>query len=563
MKSKMTKIALVSLALCLSVSQAASDTPDRDLIAPRLGAATNFGQSWFPQYISGAERLPLGLYRDEMFWSGIEDANGRFVFDNPRTRYPDVIEDLGKDLMFIVNNGHPSYDDGYSPISSQGVAAFANYAQRLVLEYPAITTLEIGNEMNSETFATGPGWSEDLPTRAASYARLAKATAAAVRAAKPEVRILGGAAHSIPLAWFREVFSRNLDGVFDALVIHPYTVPPEQLARQVDLLHNLVPETRDLPLSVTEFGEDEETAAPAYLMKFYCQMALSGVETAVWYPLNPRGDGLTALLDEDGDVTATGEAFRTASAWFEGRRVTEYRPDPFTYGCLFGNDTLLIWGEPRSVAIADFVMPHDISGRRIEQPLALSMTEPLILRSIGRNLDTERDLILGPQGLIADSFHQFAYPEQTGDPFLRLIRQGSLETPFKTEEGQQRGGVPWTPYLGSDLDDVIRATATWVLPSRPARGPLEIVYRYTSADQHSAYAAIWIAPSNETKDGVRLSVTLNGRRLSQETVMTPRWVVVQNLALNPGDIVDFVLDPNQTDEGDFSHFRVQLRKVNG
>lgn len=544
-------------ALLLAAPAHAGEGP----VGPRLGAATNFGQSWFPQYISGAERLPLALYRDEMFWSGIERPDGSFVFDNERTRYPHVIEALERDLMFIVNNGHPAYDNGDTPVSDAAVAAFANYAATLVETYPAITTLEIGNEMNSETFANGPGWSADLATRAASYARLARATAEAVRATRPEVRILGGAAHSIPIAWFREIYSHDLDGLFDAVVIHPYTVPPEQLARQIALLRSEVPALRDMPLSVTEFGEDDAQAAPAYLMKFYCQMALSGVESAVWYPLNPRGDGLSALLNEDGSVTSTGEAFRTAVGWFEGRDVLPYRPDPFTYGCQFGSDTLLMWGEPRDVAIADYVDAYDIFGARMDRAgLRLSMETPLILRAIGRRFEPARAVRLGRQALIADSYHQFAFPGQAGDVFERLVRQNGRELALIAEEGQQRGGVPWTPYLGSDLGGLVRATASWALPSRPASGAIEIVYRYRADRPRVTDAAIWIAPSADTQDGVTVSVEVNGRRVARETVLTPRWLVVPGLDLRAGDAVDFVLGPNNSDAGDFSHFRVQLRK---
>lgn len=549
-------------ALALAPISAAADLEQDALIAPRLGAATNFGQSWFPQYLSGGERLGLDFYRDEMFWKGIEQADGRFVFDNPRTRYPHRIEALDRDLMFIVNNGHPSYDDGWSPSSDEAVQAFANYAVRLVSAYPAITTLEVGNEMNSETFATGPGWSAPLPVRAASYAKLARATVDAVRAVRPDIRILGGAAHSIPIAWFREIFKHGLDDAFDALVIHPYTVPPEQLARQIALLRQMVPQTRDLPLAVTEFGEDDAEAAPDYLIKFYCQMAVSNVESAIWYPLNPRGDEMTALLNKVGTPTPTGEAFRTAAAWFEGRVVQEVRPDPFTYGCLFGSDTLVLWGAPRQVVLSDDVYAYAANGARIEgSRFTLSADVPMILRSERVPVRLAQDSVwLGPHGLIADSYHQFGFPGYGSDPFERLVVQAGREAPLLTRPGQETDGVPWVPYLSSDIDWLARASASWAVPSTQA-GPIDILYRYRADAPARVDAAIWVSPSARSEDGVTVTLRLNGQALAKERVRTAKWVTVPNLSLRRGDLVDVALGPNENDAGDYAQFRVQLREA--
>jgi hypothetical protein len=80
----------------------------------------------------------------------------------------------------------------------------------------------------------------------------------------------------------------------DAMVIHPYDVRPEQLVRQIALLRREVPTAAEMPVAVTEFGLADAQAAPAYLMKSYCQQAVAGVNLAVCYPLFPAGDGLAA-----------------------------------------------------------------------------------------------------------------------------------------------------------------------------------------------------------------------------------------------------------------------------
>lgn len=203
------------------------------VMAPVLGAATNYGQSWFPETFEASRSLPVGDYRDEIFWKLIDKADGRFSYDLGRTQYPEHLAQHGLGFSIMINNGHPDYDDGKTPHNAEAVDAYARFAANVVTKYPSVHSIEVGNEMNSKTFATGPGWDGNLQSRAESYAALLKATSRKVRQANPSVKILGGAAHSIPLAWFQVLFDLGAADDMDAIVIHPYTVPAEQIRRQI------------------------------------------------------------------------------------------------------------------------------------------------------------------------------------------------------------------------------------------------------------------------------------------------------------------------------------------
>lgn len=144
------------------------------------------------------------------------------------------------------------------------------------------------------------------------------------------------------------LFALGAGRYMDALAFHPYTTPPEQLARQIAVLRR-VPGLSGMPLEATEFGDPNPATAPGTFLRYYCQMALSGVSRAVWYPLNPRGDGLTPLIGADLMPTPVGRAFATAQRLMEHRPATDAAPDPFTYGCRFGASTWLLWGAPRAV----------------------------------------------------------------------------------------------------------------------------------------------------------------------------------------------------------------------
>ncbi len=533
---------------------------DAVLKGPRLGAATDLGQTWNQAVLTGAAALHLGVLRDEVFWEGVETDRGRFVFDTPRTTYPDLLPELGAALMFLVNNPHPGHDGGTTPWTEAGVRAFARYTAEVLRRFPDIGIIEVGNEMNSQTFAWGPGWEGPIEVRAASYVRLLAATAQAARAERPGVEVLGGAAHSIPIAWFRAIFALGAAAYMDGLVIHPYTVPPEQLARQIALLRHEVPQTMDMPIAVTEFGLKDAGLAPAYLVKSYCQQAISGVTEAVWYPLDPRGDGLAALMTADGSLTPVGETFRFLRANFEGQVAEAVAPDPFTYGCRFGADKMVLWGAPRDVTLAAGVRVLDLSGSTLPATaVRLSPDVPLILDGGSVLLRLGDAVRLGPNGILADSRDQFAYPG-TGapDPFERLVRQGGAQTPLLMRPGQERDGVPWTPYLGTDIDGVARASADWVLPSDPPAGPIEIVYRFRVPRAVTVVAEVRLAPWD---GGVTLTVRVNGRDLRRVAVTQAQTLTLEALALVAGDVIEVVAAPNGSGGG--SGLRVILHEASG
>lgn len=547
----MIRAGLVFLALAGPVAA--------ETVAPRLGAASNFGQGWQPDMLAAAPKLPVAEFRDGAYWSNVERAPGTYLFDKERTRYPDRLEAMGARLTFIVNNGHPDWDDGHTPASAEAVAAFAAYAAEAVRRFPAIHAVEVGNEMNSEVFVSGPGWDGDLGPRAESYTRLLAATAEAVRAVRPEVRIYGGAAHSVSLTWFRALAEAGAFAHMDAIALHPYVVAPEMLVRTVALLREIP--GADLPLEITEFGDPDPASAPGHLMRSYCQFALAGATGATWYPLNPRGDGMTPLLDAEGGVTGVGRAFALARAELEGRPVDEIAPDPFTYGCRFGEDRALIWGEIREVEILDPAVRvrgpdgTEIAGDRPE----IGPRAPLLLsRDDGAALVLGEDYRLAPTALTRDSLHQFAWPGTVEAPFTLLARAGDEEVPMELRPGQERAGVPWDPYLATAIDGVARAGPGWVLPSHPAGGPIEIVTR-TTIDRHGpADLLVQIAPSARTTDGVTLRVAVNDHTHGEWTVTQAKGVWIPDLYFVAGDTLDVAVGPGAEAVGDTTRLQVQL-----
>lgn len=530
---------------------------------PVLGVASNFEQGNFPEKMAASRQLPVLDFRDAMRWREVEQAAGVFVFGQPTTTYPDRLAELGAVMSLTIDGTNPLYDGGFTPSTPEGRAAFARYAARAVQRFSNIHSLEVGNEFNTSSFTHGPGWEGDIRERARSYAALVRATSRAVRAVRPEVKILGGAAHSIPLPWFEEIFAQGGAADMDAMVLHPYDTPPEMLKRQIALLRR-IPGAEGLPIEITEWGHPSEAEAPSHLLKGYCQFALAGVTRFIWYPLGDRGDGMVPLMEGE-SITPAGRAYQIAQTYFAGMPVTDLATDPFTYGCAFGDRAMLLWGAPREIELAEGISAIAPDGTPLEATrLRLDRDMPVVLIS-GQAIRLGEEVRLGPHGVIADSFDQFSFPV-VGQPrgsFALFSEDGGL-LPYEIQPGQQRDGVPWSPYLASPLHWQLRADADWVMPryvgSFVMKRPVSVVLRYRADRDGPALLRIEIEPSGQSTDGVVLGVRMRGELILEQPV-TGAEVVEQEVALARGQDLDVIVGPGGEDEGDFTRLRVRLEEL--
>ena len=544
---------LVSLGLALFATQSAA----QDLRGPILAAASNFGQHFDAALLAAAIKLPVHDLRDAVYWDEVEQS-GTFRFDRPETTFPDLLAKAGITMSLTLNNGHPDYDGGVTPYTLTGVAAYAHAAAETVRRFPAITAVEVGNEQNAQNFVTGPVKAADLDQRAVYYMALLTATHTAVKAANPNIRILGAGVHSIPLHYLARLYSLGAGAQMDALAMHPYTTPADQLQRQLALMR-AIPGAATMPIDVTEFGTPDAPRAAAHLMRNYCQMALSGVTRTVWYPLNPRGDGFTPLIDAQGQTTGAGRAFQTAQSELEGRPVTNAAPDPFTYGCLFDKTRLLIWGAPRALTLnRSDLHAETATGVPATAPLALSEDAPLLILGTAP-ITLGKDVILGQQTIVADSFDQFTFPgtDARPGPFTAYSLRGGQPVAMETRPGQERPGMPWMPYLGVPHDGFARLMADELLPAEDL--PIGQTYTAHSAERLTVEARF--APSDHSADGIRVQIAHNNESLFDKVTKTGIDFQSDPLTLAPGDRLSFLVSANGSVTGDLTHYRITLRQA--
>ena len=125
--------------------------------------------------------------------------------------------------------------------------------------------------------------------------------------------------------------------------------------------------------------------------------------------------------------------------------------------------------------------------------------------------------------------------------------------------GQERGGVPWTPYLGIEQDGSVRVGPDWAVPSSWGEAdPLEIVYQYQSSERQTLLARVWVEPESTTDDGVSITVSLNDKSLFRDVLTHAKALSFSGIQVNPGDIVEVALGPNSNSHGDASGLRITL-----
>jgi len=548
--------ALASLAVALP---AAAQT------GPGLAAAHNSSQGWLPRLTATAIAEGVTDYRDGMRWHEAEEG-GAYLFAPPTARYPDALLREGARLSLTLNGGHPDHDGGDTPHTAEGVAAFAAFAAEAVRRFPAIHSIEVGNEHNAQNFVSGPVREAGIERRAAYHMALLAATHDAVKAVNPEVRILGGAAHSISGRYLADLFALGAGDVMDALALHPYTTPVDHLVRQIAWMR-AIPGIGEIDIEVTEFGFDGEARPAAdHFLSSYCAYALSGVSRVAWYPLHPRGDGYAALYTRQGIRTEVGEAYHLARRELEGVPVRDAAPDPFTQACAFGPAEapthLVMWGAPRAVTLAPGIVARDATGAEV-QPSGLSPEAPLLFTARdGGPVRLGHEVMLAPQRRLADSYLQYGLPigqsaRADGDPFARFVRVGEAELPLLTRPGQDTNGVPWHPYRALAEGTLPRLTETVLIPSRGPRGPMEIVHRYTAPADLSATLDLSLALSDRSEDGVRVTVTA-GDVLLLDTPITEPFVRRLPVSLAAGATLDIAVGPGDSSTGDVVTYRFIL-----
>lgn len=561
---------LSSLAVSLPSVADSPSTLDYPL-APKLSAASAFQFGPRPRLEDAVIRAGLDDLRDGISWRQVETSPGVYDFLGASTAPIHRLLEKGLLGSLTVYPTNPLYDEGNTVHSDQAIEAFAAFAAAIARTYPQLPAIELANEFNSTSFVKGPAKQMTGLERADLYARYLKAFSA-----YPELRsikILGGAAHSLPGAFLQRIAEQSPFGIMDAFTVHPYTTDPEQLPSQISVLRR-IKGLEDLELEVTEFGTNERRKASDYFWKSYCAMALAGVDRAIWYPMENRNDGYEPIFSPQGALTALGQAFFLVREKYAQKPVSGFRPDPFTYGCVFDDQLAVIWGAKRNIEIlGNNLRVADAELRTIGGGKQLSLDPErviLVQAPEGEKLDPWEEIAFGPNGIVADSFDQFVLPAEgkgadatPGNGFSRFLNVGSQTLPLLTCGGQDNATSPWTPYLCSDVvKRFVLGPRMFVLGGNK-ENPVRLTHRYVASVAGKLTLEIDLTVLEASQDGVKLTVLLDGATISDITVTKSERLDFTDIDIKEGSALDVTVSPGGNPVGDSGRIRIRLLEQTG
>jgi len=341
-----------------------------------FGVATHYSvDSWTTDSVPLVTAAGLGTVRDEIFWDRLERERG--VYDWDVAAWTDLLTDAGLDLLLIPGYGNRNYDGGDKPRSPEAIAAYSAYAAALAERYQDVSAgIEIWNEWDLTIGNTTAGSPED-------YVALLREAAPAVRAAAPDLPIIGPAVAMLSTDWLERTFQLGALDYVDGLVVHAYSYPAsaevlDGTLTAVDALVRQYNNGESIPVWMTEHGWPTGTNVRAVneadqasnLTKSAAIAVAHGVGRYVWYDLQNDGvdDANTennfGLLhhpdDELGGLTPKPAyvAYATATSFlddvtFVGRDESLDSVWQLSYASGAGDpDLRVLWAEePRSVGV--------------------------------------------------------------------------------------------------------------------------------------------------------------------------------------------------------------------
>jgi len=551
---------------------AAHETRQETRQPTRIGAASNFSQGWNQRVYESALELPVEHFRDGISWRLVETRRGQYRFDRNRTSYPQRLARGGGDVVLTVNWGNRLYDQGRTPHSPEAVAAFGRFAAEMVQQYPTISAVEVGNEFNGKNFVNGPVRQAGLAQRARYHLAMVRSVAEQVRQVRPEVRILGGATHSVAAGYLWDVLDEAEAGLLDGLAIHPYTTPIDQLAAQIGVLRQH-PAARTIPIEVTEWGTKDEEGAADHLLRGYSALAALGVTGFYWYPLNQRGDDYIPLIANNGETTSAGRAFLQVQDRLAVRVAHDVSPDAFTKAYRFGEDTIVIWGESRPVTLRGAGLAvRNAQGRQVEGTLALSPERALVITA-DRPIMLGEDIVLGCSNLVADSFYQFSYSANSGGEAPNMVSANSGALRFESfaltrgnrqdwqvQPGQQQAGVPWVPYLTTPGRPDIRLTERRIWQRSASGAGDQIVHEYAPPAGGNFELDAVFTPRGRMPGEVSVSVRTGEDLLFSNSERGPVQTRLP-IALEPGEILQIVSQISGNNSAKAMNYRLRLHDL--
>jgi Glycosyl hydrolase catalytic core len=545
-----------------------------------FGVMTHFAQGWDRDVIPLIAKAGLRHIRDEQYWNKVEPAPGRFEFQQAYQAYMAEAVSHGIEPLIILSFANDHYDDGLTPYTDAGREGYARYGKKILDQYgDDIRALEIWNEYNG-SFAKGPA-ANDRPLH---YTKMLEEAYRQIKAARPDVKVLGGAAVRIPLPYFEEVFRLGGLDHMDGVVVHPYRGKPEGAERELAALKELIEQYSGgvkKPIWVTEFGRHDSAPGgrqrtASYLVRLATLMLSENVERMYWYLMrdyrtssnNFESMGLVRDLDSPFGRYAPAPAYaayanlirQLSGAQYVRREAT----DPRTHVHVFerdGREILVNWStEPTAEVSFQTLSPltvvdivgHELTIRPTGGAVRLMLSEtPVFVR--GPVLEVREH---ARESILAWSEQDFADAQGEGGWGYGYFDGDG--------EGSGDGSGAVGPYTDDDFEVLAPVESAWerqwgerglgpiaisasdAHPSAAGDRPIWAVRRWTSDVAGTVQVAGMIG-SRAQGDGTRALILVDGVEVFAAEVGGPDGKRALDYALplvvEQGSLVDFAVTP--------------------
>jgi hypothetical protein len=230
--------------------------------------------------------------RMDFAWEGTEREKGKYDF----AAYDRLMESLkphGIRALFILDYANRHYDNGQSPQSDEGRAAFARWAAAAVAHFKGRGILwEMYNEPNIFFWRPKPDVNQ--------YTKLALAVGKAIRQAAPDEQYIGPATSEVAFPFLEKCFQAGLLEYWSAVSVHPYRQQaPETAAADYARLRKLIdqyaPQGKRIAILSGEWGYSSAWGKfdPVRQGKFLPRQWLvnlsNNVPVSIWYDWHDDG----------------------------------------------------------------------------------------------------------------------------------------------------------------------------------------------------------------------------------------------------------------------------------
>lgn len=543
--NKITKRLCTGLGAALLLLASFSFAKANDNETFTLGVQTHFSQGWPLSLYSKLPALHQPPIRDSIPWVQFETKESLYqpipqveAFMARQKRY-------NVPLLLTFSHRHPSYGGERFPKTQQERDALANYIVEVLKSYGGqVRAIEIGNEINGNVRQ----WASSRADLPKVYIDILKTIYAKVKAYDPSIKVIGGAAHSVPLGLFDDLFKLDALAHMDGIAIHPYRNTPEHLEIEIENLRLLMKRYgKEVSIYATEFGKefDNVAEAPAYLAKMVAIMSSSRVKEAYWYALIQQSYFKNmGLMSRSGAALPAFKAFRFLNGLLkEHGSFVRIGSDPLLrmYQTKSGKVTM-IWGSERVIEIPAGSSVFKPDGTPLESANLVG-SEPLVI--VG-----DAPTSIGQSDVLADAFLQYG---QAPWSYSVLYSDGRT---FPLE----RMDWDWTSYLGHKWANPSRINADRILVSAPKENPLSLIETFTAPEAMKVSIAGEWAVIPETSDGITVDILLNGSPISQQ--FSGRFVEYDGTyALKEGDQLSFQVGPGATSKDDILKRQIQIKRL--